>query len=72
MEQLENLHYPENAKRKKLYGTVQLTVGFKSDGGLESVEISCSSGEKILDEAAIRIVKLARQNGFAPFPPKIS
>ena len=72
MEQLENLHYPEDAKRKKLYGTVQLTVGIKSDGGLESVEISRSSGEKILDEAAIRIVKLAGQNGFAPFPPEIS
>ncbi|MDO8438129.1 MAG: TonB family protein [Nitrosomonadaceae bacterium] len=72
IEQLENLNYPEAAKREKLYGTVQLTVGIKSDGSLESVEINRSSGNKILDEAAMRIVKLAGQNGFAPFPPEIS
>jgi membrane fusion protein (multidrug efflux system) len=71
IEQLENLNYPEAAKRGKLYGTVQLTVGIKSDGSLESVEINRSSGNKILDEAAIRIAKLAGQNGFAPFPPEI-
>ncbi len=72
IEQLENLNYPEAAKREKLYGTVQLTVGIKSDGSLESVEINRSSGNNILDEAAIRIAKLAGQNGFAPFPPEIS
>ncbi len=71
IEQLENLNYPEAAKRKKLYGTVQLTVGIKSDGSLESIEINRPSGNKILDEAAIRIAKLAGQNGFAPFPPEI-
>jgi len=43
-----------------------------SDGNLESIEINRSSGKKILDEAAIRIVKLAGKNGFAPFPPDIS
>ena len=72
IEQLENLNYPEAAKREKLYGTVQLTVGIKSDGSLESIEINRSSGNKILDEAAIRIAKLAGQNGFAPFSSEIS
>ena len=72
IEQLENLNSPETAKRGKLYGAVQLTVGIKSDGSLESVEINRSSGNKILDEAAIRIAKLAGQNGFAPLPPEIS
>jgi TonB family protein len=72
IEQLENLNYPEAAKREKLYGAVQLTVGIKSDGSLESVEINHSSGNKILDEAAVGIAKLAGQNGFAPFPPEIS
>lgn len=72
MEQFENLNYPEAAKRKELHGTVQLTVGIKSDGSLESVEINHSSGKKTLDEAAIRIVKLAGKNGFSPFPPEIS
>ena len=72
VERIGNLNYPEAAKREKLFGSLQLTVGIKSDGSLESVEINRSSGKKILDEAAIRIVKLAGQNGFAPFPPDIS
>jgi periplasmic protein TonB len=72
VERVGNMNYPEAARREKLYGNLQLTVGIKSDGSLESLEINRSSGEKILDEAAIRIVKLAGQNGFAPFPPDIS
>lgn len=72
VERIGNLNYPEAARREKRYGNLQLTVGIRSDGSLESLEINRSSGEKILDEAAIRIVKLAGQNGFAPFPPDIS
>jgi len=72
VEHIGNLNYPEAAKRDRLYGNVQLTVGIMADGNLESIEINRSSGKKILDEAAIRIVKLAGQNGFAPFPPDIS
>ncbi len=72
VERIGNLNYPEAAKQDRLYGNLQLTVSIMSDGNLESIEINRSSGKKILDEAAIRIVKLAGQNGFAPFPPDIS
>lgn len=72
VERIGNLNYPEAAKRDRLYGHLQLTVGIMADGNLESIEINRSSGNKILDEAAINIVKLAGQNGFAPFPPDIS
>ena len=72
VERIGNLNYPEAAKRDRLYGHLQLTVGIMADGNLESIEINRSSGKKILDEAAINIVKLAGQNGFAPFPPDIS
>lgn len=72
VERIGNLNYPEAARKEKLYGNLQLTVGIRADGSLESVEINRSSGKKILDEAAINIVKLAGQNGFAPFPPDIS
>lgn len=72
VERIGNLNYPEAAKRQKLYGSLQLTVGIRSDGSLESIGIDRSSGAKILDEAAINIVRLAAQNGFAPFPPDIS
>ncbi|WP_240143539.1 TonB family protein [Nitrosomonas sp. JL21] len=71
VERIGNLNYPEAARKGKLYGNLQLTVSIRADGGLESIEINRSSGEKILDQAAINIVKLAGQNGFAPFPPDI-
>ena len=72
VERIGNLNYPEEARRGKLYGNLQLTVGIRADGSLESIGINRSSGEKILDEAAIRIVRISGQNGFAPFPPEIS
>lgn len=72
VERIGNLNYPEAARKGKLYGNLQLTVSIRADGALESIEIHRSSGEKILDQAAINIVKLAGQNGFSPFPPDIS
>lgn len=72
VERIGNLNYPEAARKEKLYGNLQLTVGIRADGSLESIEVNRSSGKKVLDEAAINIVKLAGQNGFAPFPPDIS
>ena len=72
VERIGNLNYPEAARREGLYGNLQLTVCIKADGSLESIEINRPSGKRILDEAAVRIVKLAGQNGFSPFPPEIS
>ena len=71
VERIGNLNYPEEARKGKLYGNLQLTVGIRADGSLESIGINRSSGEKVLDEAAIRIVRLSGQNGFSPFPPEI-
>ncbi|WP_074904652.1 energy transducer TonB [Nitrosomonas communis] len=72
VERIGNLNYPEEARKQQLYGNLQLTVGIRSDGSLESIGIDRSSGTKVLDDAAIYIVRLAAQNGFAPFPPDIS
>lgn len=72
VERIGNLNYPEEARRKKLYGSLQLTVGIRADGSLESIGIDRSSGTQTLDNAAIQIVRLAARNGFAPFPPDIS
>lgn len=72
VERIGNLNYPEAARRNKLYGSLQLTVGIRADGSLESIGINRTSGEAVLDEAAIRIVRLAGSNGFAAFPPEIS
>jgi len=64
IERVGNLNYPEEAKTRKLYGSLQLTVAIKANGEVETVEVNRSSGHRILDQAAIRIVRLA-----APFPP---
>ena len=69
VEKVGNLNYPEEAKRQKLYGSLQLIVNIKSDGSVERVEIKRSSGHKVLDEAAIRIVNLAAP--YAAFPEDI-
>lgn len=71
VERIGNLNYPEAARKQKLYGSLQLTVGIRADGSLESIGIDRSSGVAVLDEAALRIVRLAARNGFAPFPPDI-
>ena len=69
VERIGNMNYPEAAKTQKLYGQLQMTVSIKADGSLEGVEINKSSGSKILDEAAKRIVELAAP--YARFPEDI-
>ncbi|MHB9101462.1 MAG: energy transducer TonB [Sulfuricella sp.] len=69
VEKVGNLNYPEEAKRQKIYGSLQLTVIIKADGSLVSVEVTKPSGHKVLDEAATRIVRLAAP--YAPFPEDI-
>ncbi len=72
VERIGNLNYPEQARREQIYGKLQLSVSIRADGSVESIEVSRSSGHRILDAAAVRIVKLASVNGFPPLPPDIS
>jgi protein TonB len=44
-------------------------VNVKSDGTLENVDIDRSSGSKVLDAAAIKIVEMSAP--FAPFPAEM-
>jgi len=69
IERIGNLNYPQDARQNKIYGSLVLTVSIRADGSVESVEINRSSGQPILDAAAVRIVKLA--SPFAPLPPDI-
>ncbi|EXI75693.1 MAG TPA: TonB family protein [Candidatus Accumulibacter phosphatis] len=68
VERVGTLNYPAEA-RGKLYGSLVLTVTVRSDGSVDSVEINRSSGHKVLDDAARRIVVMA--SPFAAFPPAI-
>lgn len=65
VERVGNLNYPDEARRQKIYGSLVLTVSIRADGTVENVEINRSSGQKVLDAAAIRIVQLATP--FAQF-----
>lgn len=69
VEKVGNLNYPEAAKQQRLYGQLQLTVSIKADGSVESIEINRSSGQKVLDAAARRIVELA--GPYSPLPENI-
>jgi protein TonB len=69
VERIGNLNYPEEAKRLGLHGSLILRVSVRADGTVEDVRIVRSSGFDVLDQAAVRIVKLAAP--YAPFPPDI-
>lgn len=69
IERVGNLNYPVEAKSRKIYGALQLTVAIKSDGEVEDIQINRSSGSKVLDEAAKRIVRLAAP--FDRFPDNV-
>jgi protein TonB len=68
IERLGTLNYPAEA-RGKLYGNLQLSVTLRPDGSVESVYLDRSSGLKVLDAAALKIVRMATP--FAAFPPDI-
>ncbi|MGH8701850.1 MAG: energy transducer TonB [Burkholderiales bacterium] len=70
VERVGELNYPQAARDQKIYGSMMVTVSIKSDGSLEAVEINKTSGQRILDAAALRIVQLAAP--FAPFPADIA
>ncbi|MBA1330730.1 energy transducer TonB, partial [Candidatus Endoriftia persephone str. Guaymas] len=69
VERIGNLNYPDAAKRQQLYGNLVLHVAVRADGTIEKVRVLHSSGHKILDDAAIRIVRLAAP--YSPFPSNI-
>ncbi len=67
VERIGNLNYPDEAKRRRLAGSLILQVDLNPDGTVRDVVLLRSSGEKILDDAAVRIVRLAAP--YAPFTP---
>ena len=69
IERIGNLNYPEEAKHDGLSGSLILDVALNPNGTVNHIELRRSSGYKLLDDAAIRIVKLAAP--FAPFSPEM-
>jgi protein TonB len=68
IERIGNLNYPEGA-RGRIYGSLRLTVSLKPDGSIQEVQIDRPSEYGILNDAALKIIRLAAP--FGPFPPDI-
>ena len=69
IERVGNLNYPAAARDQRLYGSLLLTVSIKSDGSVENIEVNRTSGSRVLDAAAVKIVEMS--GPFAAFPPDI-
>ena len=70
VERVGNLNYPDIARHDKLSGNLILEVQINPDGSVREMVVRRSSGHKILDDAARRIVELAAP--FAPFPDAVA
>lgn len=69
VETVGNEHYPEAARRDHIFGNLRLAVRLRPDGTVDDVTILASSGQRVLDLAAIRTVRLAAP--FRPFPTEL-
>jgi protein TonB len=70
IERVGTVNFPDAARRQKLSGTPVIEVTIGADGKLEESVIRRSSGHAEIDEAAMRILKLAAP--FDPFPAEMS
>ena len=68
VERIGAMNYPEEA-RGRFFGSLVLSVALRPDGSVDRIIVVRSSGNKVLDDAAKRIVMMA--SPFAPFPPDI-
>jgi protein TonB len=64
VERVGDLNYPDEARRRGISGSLRVQVTLNADGTVRDVIVTRPSGHRVLDEAAMRIVRLA-----APFPP---
>ena len=69
VETVGNKYYPEASVRYGIYGSLRLLVVIRQDGSLEDIRVLATSGYAVLDEAAIKIVRMAAP--FDPFPAEL-
>ena len=70
VERIGNINYPDEARQRELSGSLLLDVSIRPDGSVIEIVVRRTSGHKVLDDAAVRIVELAAP--FAPFPSDIA
>ncbi len=64
IERVGNTNFPIEAIQRNLSGKLILNASIDHHGNVVDVEVDVSSGYRLLDKAALRIVKIA-----APYPP---
>ena len=69
IERVGNINYPEESRKRRIYGAVTLDVAINRDGSVAAISVRRSSGKTVLDDAANRIVGLAAP--YDPLPPEI-
>jgi len=70
VEAVGNQNFPQQALSQKIFGQLRMETTINANGTIESVSLTQSSGHRILDQAALKIVHLAAP--FDPFPPEIA
>jgi protein TonB len=70
VERVGNLNYPNELRQRGLSGDLLMTVGINQDGSVESINLLRGSGNNDLDQAAMRIVRLAAP--YSPLPADIA
>jgi len=69
LEAVGNQYYPQASVRYGIYGELRMLVVIRQDGSLEDIQVLSSSGYAVLDEAAIKIVRMAAP--YSPFPAEL-
>lgn len=69
IEQIGNQNYPQEALRRRITGSLRLSVVLNPDGTIYEIKVLQTSGQRILDDAALQIVRLA--SPFNVFPSEI-
>lgn len=69
IERVGNMNYPEEARRRRLSGSLILEVTLRPDGSLHEMQVLKPSQHRALDQAAMRIVRIAAP--FGPIPKDV-
>ena len=69
VEAVGNINYPVQARQQQVYGNVRMLIVLNASGQISETRIIQSSGESLLDQAAVDIVNLAAP--FEPFPEEL-
>ena len=69
VEAVGNINYPKQARQQQVYGNVRMLISLNASGQISETRIIQSSGESLLDQAAVNIVNLAAP--FEPFPEEL-